>query len=305
MDKSNNKKRLLALIQILRKKTDEDNRLKLQEIVDLLKLEGIEVNNRKTLYDDFKILNEYGINVEYDDGYYLLESPFNLSEIKIIQDSINSLKNLDTKLLNNLNNKLYSFISYDETKLLEKLKYLKSHKDTKLLQHMEDVIEAIKNRQAILVKTNTLKDVEIYPVFIHRENDYYYFYYHYPNSNKLYHYRFDNIKGIILTSNIDSINISNREILKKIEESSNSYSLGNSETLKINLLKEDDRLVQQFLDDFPGSFKTREGFALKADINSVFFSKLVAYKDYIKIENKDVSKKYKEYLESIIKLYKK
>lgn len=305
MDKSNNKKRILALINILRKKTSGDKTLKLQEIIDLLKLEGIEINNRKTLYDDFKILNEYGINVEYQDGYYLIDAPFNLSEIKIIQDSINSLKNLDTKLLNNLNNKLYSFISDDEVKLLESLKYLNKHKDTKLLQHMEDIIEAIKNKTSVLVSTNNLTDMEVFPCFIHRENDYYYFYYHYPNSPKLYHYRFDNIKNIKLTSNYDSINIQRKEILRKIDESSKSYSLGNSETLKISLLKEDERIISQFLDDFPGSFKTKEGFALKADINNVFFSKLVAYKDNIKIENKDIAKSYKKYLEEIVSIYKK
>ena len=305
MDKSNNKKRLLALIKILRKNTNEDRKLKLPEIVSLLKEEGIEINNRKTLYDDFKILNEYDINVEYEDGYYLLEAPFNLSEIKIIQDSINSLRNLDTKLLNSLNNKLYTFISDDEVKLLEKLKYLNKHRDTKLLQHMEDIISAIKNNKSVIVKTVDQKEIEIFPLFIHRENDYYYFYYHYENSNKLYHYRFDSIKDIKLTDKLDTTIIQIKEITKIIEESSKSYSLGNSEMLRISLNKQDDKLIERFLDDFPGSFRTKDGFALKADINNIFFSKLVAYKNDIKIENKDISKKYKQYLESILKLYKK
>lgn len=305
MDKSNNKKRLLALIKILRKNTNEDKRLKLPEIVNLLKEEGIEINNRKTLYDDFKILNEYDINVEYDDGYYVLEAPFNLSEIKIIQDSINSLKNLDTKLLNSLNSKLYTFISNDEVKLLEKLKYLNKHRDTKLLQHMEDIISAIKNNKSVIARTIDQKEIEIFPLFIHRENDYYYFYYHYENSSKLYHYRFDNIKDIKLTDRIDTTITQIKEVTKAIEESSKSYSLGNSETLRIVLNKQDDKLIDRFLDDFPGSFRTKEGFALKADINNIFFSKLAAYKNDIRIENKDISKKYKQYLESILKLYKK
>ena len=64
----NNKKRILALIDILRKESNENKHLKLSQIVDLLYEYGINVDNRKTLYDDFKTLNECNINIEYDDG---------------------------------------------------------------------------------------------------------------------------------------------------------------------------------------------------------------------------------------------
>ena len=48
MDKSNNKKRLLALIKILRKNTNEDRKLKLPEIVSRLKEEGdTQLNTKK------------------------------------------------------------------------------------------------------------------------------------------------------------------------------------------------------------------------------------------------------------------
>lgn len=304
MDKSNNKKRILALIQILRKKTDSNTRLKLNDLVSELKALGIDVNDRKTLYDDFKVLNEYGFNVEYDNGYYMLESPFNLSEIKIIIDSINSLKNLNNNFLNKLNNKMYSYISEDEEKLLEKLKYVSKHKDTKLLLHMEDVLNSISNRTSIVVQTvNNPDKKEIFPLFLHRANDYYYFYYHYPNSDKIYHYRFDNIKRIELTNNIDEITISRNSIIKKIEESSKSYSVGDSETIIIDLVNDDPKLIERFLDDFPNAMRTKDGFALKADLNNVFYSKLVEYQDNIIIKNKDVVKKYLAYLNKIIKQY--
>lgn len=303
MDKSNNKKRLLALIDILRKKSDENTRLSLQEITDYLKEQDIEVNNRKTLYDDFKILNEYNINVEYDNGYYLLDAPFNLSEIKIIQDSINSLKNLDDKMLTRLNKKLNSFISDNDERLLKKITYSNKHSDSKLLQHMEDIILAIKNNTSIIVKNRNKETQEIFPLFIHRNNDYYYFYYHYPNSKKIYHYRFDNISNIEITSNKDDMNINYKDIISNIEESSNAYSKGKAETIKITLLINDEKLINQFLDDFPNSFRTNDGFALKADINNIFFSKLVSYHDAIKIENKDIALKYKNFLKTIIKIY--
>lgn len=304
MEKSNNKKRILALIEILRKKSDSVKRLKLDEIISELNKRDIEVNNRKTLYDDFKVLNDFGFNIEYDNGYYLLDAPFNLSEIKIVLDSINSLKNLDKNFLNVLNNKMYDYVSDNDQILLERLNYVSKHSDSKLLQHMEDIIESIKNETSITVDIKNKADKEeIFPVFLHRANDYYYFYYHYPNSNKLYHYRFDNVKNIKLTSNKDTLVIQRKDIINTIEESSKSFSGGTSDTISIKLMKDDPKLIERFLDDFPSAMHTRDGFSLKININNVFYSKLVAYGSDIVIVNKDVAKKYKEYLKDILSKY--
>ena len=110
----NNKRRILALIEIFRRYSDENHHLKYSEIVSLLKDRDIDLTCRQTLYSDIKILNDFGYNIEYDDGYYLLDDPFYLSEIKLLIDSLNSLIELDDYLINNISNKLYSFVSlYD------------------------------------------------------------------------------------------------------------------------------------------------------------------------------------------------
>ena len=130
-----------------------------------------------------------------------------------------------------------------------------------------------------------------------------YYYYHYPEKRKLYLYRFDNIKNIKHTSNIDDIVINKREILKKIEESSKLYSQGESEVVNIKLLNNDEKIIHQFMDDFPSAIHTNDGFSLKANINNVFFSKLVLYGKDIVITNKNISKQYINYLKEISKLY--
>lgn len=302
MDKTN-KKRILKLVEILRRYSNEDKHLKLSEIISYLEESGISVNNRKTLYDDFKILNESGINVEYDNGYYLLEAPFNLSEIKIIQDSINSLKNLDNKFLDNLNDKLYAFISLDEQELLENLKYTTFHKDKKLLQRMEDILKAIKEHKAVNIRRNNGKSEDIFPIFIHRNNDYYYFYYHYDNSKKLYHYRFDNVSNITLLDKIDNLNISKREIINKINESSNSFNKNDSTEVSFKINGDKNTLIDRIINDFPNAIITKDGFSIVVSINNNFFSKIVNYDDEIKIINKDVAKKYRAYLKKIIAIY--
>lgn len=300
MEQSNNKKRLLALIEILKKNTNANKHISLSEIISLLEKEDIYVNNRKTIYDDIRILNDFDINVEYENGYYLIDAPFNLSEIKIVIDSINSLKNLDNRFLDDLKNKLYSFISYDEEKLLNRISYTTKHKDTKLLQHMEDILEAITNNTAIIVKDKKDKENEIYPIYLHRQNDYYYFYYHYLDSKNIYHYRFDNIKDIKLTDKKDTLVIQKKEIDKHIESSSNSFSKGKGEQLEILLDTTDSYLKSRFIDDFPNAIETKKGFSIIADINNIFYAKLCAYGNKVKIANKKVAKDYYEYLKSII-----
>lgn len=301
MEKSN-KKRILYLIEILKKNSNFDKHLSLDEIISLLEHKNIRVDNRKTLYDDFKILNECGINVEYDNGYYLLDCPFNLSEIKIIQDSINSLKNLDTSFKNDINNKLYSFISSDEEKLLEEIKYTNTQKAQKLLPKMEDILEAIKNHKMVSITTKNNQIQDVFPIFIHRANDYYYFYFHYQDSNKIYHYRFDNIKKVIIKENKDNINIPTKKIISHINESSNSFYT--KETTKVNITFKTNsnmgsNLIGRLSDDFPGIIINKDKATLFVSINQIFFSKILAYGNEIKISDETIAYQYVEYLKSI------
>ena len=78
------RERLLKLLEILIQYTDMDHKLSINEISDLLNEDETLVSNRKTLYEDFKLLSKMGYDIEFDNGYYLLEAPFSLSEIKII-----------------------------------------------------------------------------------------------------------------------------------------------------------------------------------------------------------------------------
>lgn len=295
----NNKKKILYLIEILKKNSNFDKHLSLDEIISLLEHKNIRVDNRKTLYDDFKILNECGVNVEYDNGYYLLDCPFNLSEIKIIQDSINSLKNLDTSFKNDLNNKLYSFISSDEEKLLEEIKYTNTQKTQKLLPKMEDVLEAIRTHKMISITTKNNQIQDIFPIFIHRANDYYYFYFHYQDNTKIYHYRFDNIKDVLIKDTVDNINIPTKKIISHINESSNSFYT--KETTKVNITISDScpKTISRLLDDFPGIIINKNKATLFVSINQIFFSKILAYGNEIKISDETIAYQYVEYLKSI------
>lgn len=298
--KSNNKKRILALIKVLKKNTDIDHKLSLNDIASELEKEGIEIQNRKTLYDDFEILSDYGYVVDYNRGYYLTESPFSLSEIKIIIDSLNSLKNLDDTLLKNINTKLYSFISNYEEGLLRKLEYHNKHSDKKFINRLEDTLDAIKNNKVLIIKRINKNEEEICPIFLYRNNDFYYLYYHYLTNEKIYHTRFDNIVSMKLTNKDNDITIPKNKIIETINESSNAFYSNKAENVKLKIVKDSDYLRQRLADDFPNIIFTKNGFAIKASINNAFFSRLTSYGDEIKISDKKIADKYVEFLKSII-----
>lgn len=297
---SNNKKRLLELLDILRSQTDMDHKLSIGDITALLIEKDISIQNRKTLYDDFKVLSDSGYDIEYDNGYYLQESPFSLSEIKIIIDSLNSLKNLDDKFLNNLKNKLYSFLSIYETKMLKKLEYHNVHSDKNFIHRLEDILVSIQRNTTVKIKRNKKDIEEITPLFLYRFNDYYYLYYHYLNSEKIYHTRFDNILSIELTDNIDETIISKNKIISNIEESTNAYISKDIEEIKFEIIDDSEYLRNRLKDDFNNVIFTKDGFSIKVSISDVFFSKLTSYTDQIKISNKDIRDRYLEFLNRII-----
>lgn len=298
----NNKRRILALIEIFRRYSDENHHLKYSEIVSLLKDRDINLTCRQTLYSDIKILNDFGYNIEYDDGYYLLDAPFYLSEIKLLIDSLNSLIELDDYLINNISNKLYSFVSLYDEKYLRTLSFSSKHKKSSLLNHLEFIIEAIKNHCAIIITTRYNKDEkEIFPLFLHRENNHYYFYYHYPYSNKIYHYRFDTIKDIKPSDRKDEISIQKEAIIKQIIESTDSFSSNDKALINIKILNNDERTRERLINDFPSSIITAQGISIKVSINKVLFGKFVAYGKDILIENEDIKRRYYAYLLDITK----
>lgn len=296
-----NKKRIIELLEILQKETDIDHQLSLKEIISKLEEKDIYINNRKTLYTDFKYLSDNGYEIEYNDGkYYLTEAPFTLSEIKIIIDSLNSLKNLDDKFLNDLKDKIYSFISKYEVKYLKNLEYHKKHSSKNFIHRLEDTLQAIKDNKVTIIKRVKHEQKTICPIFLYRQNDYYYLYYHYLNNNKIYHVRFDNIEYIKLTEDIDSISISKDTIIKHIQESTNAYYSDSSSLIEIEILDDSEYLRSRLLDEFENIIFTKKGFSFKASVNEALFSKLVSFNTSIRIIDKKIAKKYKEYLNNII-----
>ena len=121
---SNQKLKLLYLADILLSETDEDHPLTLKEIIS--KLKGFDISaDRKTLYQDFEVLREYGYDIISEKRgrsccYFLGERSFELPELKLLVDSVQSAKFITDKKSGALIKKLESLTSRHLAKQLNR-----------------------------------------------------------------------------------------------------------------------------------------------------------------------------------------
>lgn len=125
MAKGNNQKlKLLYLTKIFMEKTDENHSLTLNEIT--AQLNTYEVNaDRKTLYLDFEELRRYGLDIISEQSgrtviYRLASRNFELAELKLLVDSVQSAKFITKKKSDSLIKKLESLVSEYEAKELQR-----------------------------------------------------------------------------------------------------------------------------------------------------------------------------------------
>ena len=119
---TNNKFKLYRLAQIMLERTDETHYITMPEIMAALKEYDVTAD-RKTLYADLKDLYELGIEVEGEPignryHYHVVSRSFELPELKLLVDAIQSSKFITARKTNALIKKLETLVSkYDATKL--------------------------------------------------------------------------------------------------------------------------------------------------------------------------------------------
>ena len=148
------------------------------------------------------------------------------------------------------------------------------------VDRLEDSLNAIRNGTYLLInKKGKNRSEEIAPLFLYRYNDYYYLYYHYPESEKIYHMRFDNIGSMKLSNKKNDIAIPVDRVIADIEESSSAFHSSSIRTIRFSIVEDSDYLRQRLQDDFPKLVFTKDGFFIKASISDALFSRLTAYAD--------------------------
>lgn len=124
---SNQKLKILYLIDLLLHHTDQDHPLSMKDIIAALEAKSISAE-RKSLYDDIEALRLYGYDVQIVKGgtvgYFIGSRNFELAELKLLVDSVQASKFITVKKSNALIKKLESLASEYEARSLQRQVYV-------------------------------------------------------------------------------------------------------------------------------------------------------------------------------------
>ncbi len=124
---SGQKIKILYLMKIMYEQTDDVHGLTLAQIASELESYGIKAE-RKALYDDIETLCEFGMDIEKrkekNVTYHVMSRDFELPELKLLVDAVQSSKFITHKKSNELIKKLSSFSSKYQASALSRQVYV-------------------------------------------------------------------------------------------------------------------------------------------------------------------------------------
>lgn len=117
------KLKILYLMRAFTELTDEQHPMTVPELMDYLAGFGIMVE-RKTVYDDIETLRTFGLDIDNrrgkPSGFYLASRDFELAELKLLADAVQSSRFITDKKSRQLIRKLASLTSVHEAKQLRR-----------------------------------------------------------------------------------------------------------------------------------------------------------------------------------------
>ena len=120
----------LYIMNYLLQNSDEDHPVTMKQIVEYLDAQGISAE-RKSVYDDLEALRVFGLDIVHVEagrfqGYFVAERSFELPELKLLVDSVQSSKFITHKKTATLIRKIEKLASIHEAQLLQRQVYVKN-----------------------------------------------------------------------------------------------------------------------------------------------------------------------------------
>ncbi len=124
------KQKILYVLEYFQRYTDEEHPASIADLTDYLEERDITVQ-RKTLYDDIETLRAFGLDILMTNegrsyGYYLASRDFELPELKLLVDSVQSSKFITHKKTEALIGKIEKLTSVHRGKLLQRQVFVRN-----------------------------------------------------------------------------------------------------------------------------------------------------------------------------------
>ncbi|MBS5132689.1 MAG: WYL domain-containing transcriptional regulator [Lachnospiraceae bacterium] len=122
------KLRTLYLMEILLERTDDEHMLNASELCTILKQEYGISTDRRTIYTEMEILDKFGLDIQQkkgkNPGYYIGARDFELPELKLLVDAVQSSKFITEKKSKELIQKLEKLCCKTDVEMLSKYVFI-------------------------------------------------------------------------------------------------------------------------------------------------------------------------------------
>jgi predicted DNA-binding transcriptional regulator YafY len=125
MPKSDNQKlKIFYILDYLQRNSHQDHPVRASELIDVLQRNYNISCERKTVYSDIQALQDYGVDIESipgkNGGYYIASRNFELPELKLLIDAVQSSRFLTEKKSRELIEKLCNQCSIHDARLMRR-----------------------------------------------------------------------------------------------------------------------------------------------------------------------------------------
>ncbi len=325
---ANQKLRIIRLMDYLRRNTDENHTVSVAKITDYL--DSIDISSeRKTIYDDINLLRFYGedivLNRGKNGGYYCASHEFDLSEIKLLVDSVQSSKFIPEKKSIHLISKLEGLTNIYEASQLQRQVFVtnrvKSMRES-VFNNVDYISAAINDDKAISYKyfTYDLKKSSVYkhggspylvsPFALIMDDENYYLLGYDHEAGAMKHFRVDKMDRISITETPRE----GKKEFEKIDMSQYNVKIfgmysGREEIVKIRFRN---TLVGVVIDRFGKNItvvpdgEDHFTISVKAQISPQFYAWVFGFADDCEIISPEsVRDEYLKQIKKTSKLYKK
>lgn len=320
------KLKILYLMKILLEETDEEHSLGVQELITELERYGISAE-RKSIYSDLDALTRYGLDIqkikEKQTKYYVASREFELAELKLLVDAIQSARFLTTKKSKELIEKLRKLSSKHEGLSLQRQVFVANRPKSineQIYYSVDTLHEAIAQNKKVRFQyfDYTMEKEKEYrrngkfyyisPYSLLWDDENYYVIAYYEKYDNFVHYRVDRMSQVEMLDELREALCEGRSF-DVVEYAKKTFSMfgGEDERVEITFHKD---LVNQVLDRFGTGVTFRivdsEHFSISCQVkvSATFFSWIAQYGNKVKVESPlEVKKQFVDFLKSIVDLY--
>ncbi len=327
MAANDQKLRTLYLMQILLEETDEDHILNASQLIEQLNIKYGMDADRRTIYSDIDVLERFGISITQlkgkTPGYYVDSRDFELAELKLLVDSVQSSKFITEKKTRELIHKLETLCSKFEAEQLSREILLSNRPKTKnetIYYNVDYIHTAMSQNQQITfqyaewttkVELRPKKNGAFYIVSPWRltwDNENYYLIAYDEEAGKIKHYRVDKMQKMQILK-------TERKGQTAFEETSltafgkKTFGMFGGKDKEVTLFCRNE-LVGVVIDRFGQDIwmvpegKNHFRAKMMVTISPQFFGWVTGIGSKLQIEGpEEVQKEYKDYLNDILKGY--